>query len=504
MSAKLKKLASVLGVAALLFSVAPTYAGTVLEDLASVLTSLRVTDPLQASPALSNHHHAQYDSATSMCRVSREDALHLTLMTAVDLAICNNAQLKSAGNMIKIQAAAVGVAKAAYLPSVNVTTGRVNSRTEYSDPTYPAMEGAGNTVSAVLSWRLFDFGARRANLGVADSSLVAAIATNDATLQKTLATVVQVYFDALSGRAAWQAKEQDEAITASTLASARRREADGYAGHGDVLQATTAYARASLEHHRARGTYKKTLAVLTYTLGLPADSDIELAEDIDDAPVTSAPDLLLGNQMRHLDKWLRRARQSHPSIAAARAQLASAQNSVTSVRAAGLPTIDFSANYSKNSYPGQALTSIGTHVNSIGISISIPLFDGFAQTYKVAGAQAQADQRETEFYDTEQSVLMQVVKSHADTLSSLENLDASQILLVAAQDALASSQRKYAKGVSGIVDILSAQSALADARQQRIQCLAEWRSARLRLLADAGLLEGEQIVGAAGKSNAIR
>lgn len=34
--------------------------------------------------------------------------------------------------------------------------------------------------------------------------------------------------------------------------------------------------------------------------------------------------------------------------------------------------------------------------------------------------------------------------------------------------------------------ILSTQSALADARQERVRCLAEWHSARLRLLASAG------------------
>lgn len=54
------------------------------------------------------------------------------------------------------------------------------------------------------------------------------------------------------------------------------------------------------------------------------------------------------------------------------------------------------------------------------------------------------------------------------------------------QKELATVQRKFDKGASDILEVLSTQSALADAEQQRIQCLAEWRSARLRLLTSVG------------------
>jgi outer membrane protein len=83
---------------------------------------------------------------------------------------------------------------------------------------------------------------------------------------------------------------------------------------------------------------------------------------------------------------------------------------------------------------------------------------------------------------------MEVVKAHADAESALQNLEASQTLLTAAQNALASSQRKFERGAADILEMLSTQSALADAQQERIRCLAEWHSSRLRLLATAGTL----------------
>jgi outer membrane protein len=84
--------------------------------------------------------------------------------------------------------------------------------------------------------------------------------------------------------------------------------------------------------------------------------------------------------------------------------------------------------------------------------------------------------------------LREVVKAHADAQSSLANLDSSADLVRSAEAALSSSRNRYAHGVADMVELLNAQSALADVHQERIRCIAEWRSARLRLLADTGLL----------------
>ena len=128
------------------------------------------------------------------------------------------------------------------------------------------------------------------------------------------------------------------------------------------------------------------------------------------------------------------------------------------------------------------------------MTLNIPVFEGFARTYKVRGAQALAEQRSAELQDSESQVLMEVVKAHADALASLDNLDASQDLQHWAEEASASVQRRYEHGVSDILEMITAQTALADARQERIRCLADWQSARLRLLASAGAI-GRQSVG---------
>jgi len=462
-------------------------------DMADVLSTPFI-DPLHVRPAvLENGATLPGDAASIQCSTSNDLASPLALSEAVDLALCNNPQIKASWAAIKVQAGAVGEARAAYLPTMSATANRLRTRTAYSNIALASTSVDGNTVYGALSWRLFDFGTREANRQSANSLLVAALATHDATLQRTLAATIQAYFDTQSSRAAWQAKEESEAIAQQTLESAKRREARGAVARGDTLQATTAFARAALDKNRALGNYRKALSILIYAMGLPPDSSIVLAEEKEDSSHDDHSRNPIDIQGEDLGAWLRDAQTSHPAILSARAQWQAAQSKVTSTRAEGLPTVDFSANYYQNGYPGQGVSTISSHINTVGVSVTFPIFDGFSRTYKVRGAQAQAEQLEAELANTEHNILMEVVKAHADALSSLQNLQASQTLLEAAQEALTSSQRKYDKGATDILEILSTQNALADARQERVRCLAEWRSARLRLMANSGLLGMQSI-----------
>lgn len=463
-------------VAILLFSAIPTLAF----DFAAPFV-----DPLQTIPKIIESGVLLPGDVKSVtCPVSKDFSNPLALAEAVDLALCNNPQIKSAWATIKVQSGAVGEARAAYLPTLSGTTHFMRTHTAYPGSGIHTTTVDGKKIYGTLSWRLFDFGGRDANHKSANSLLVAAIAYHDAALQKTLSEVVQAYFDVHTANAILHAKEQNEAIAKNTFETAQRREARGAVSRGDTLQATTALAKATLEKNRAIGAYQKALSVLVYALGVPTQTHIILSDELRDTHELES---------RSLDDWLKLAAETHPAIMSARAQWESSKQKITLTRSEGLPTVDLSDSYYQNGYPGQGLSSTQSQVNSISISISIPLFDGFSRTYKMRGAEAQAEQRAAELQDAEHSTLMEVVKAHADAAASLQNLQASENLLSAAQESLNTSQRKYDKGAADILEILNTQSALADAKQERIRSLAEWRSARLRLLANAGLM-GREVV----------
>jgi len=454
-------------------------------DLDDILHADALTDPLQATPAvLRSGALLPGDAEPVSCVVSPEIPPELSLETAIDLAMCGNPQVRAAWAAIKVQAGAVGEARAAYLPTLTGSVSRLNDRTWFPGSTNAATHTVGNTVYAALTWRLLDFGGRAANLSAARSLLEAASATYDAALQKTLTAVIQAYFDVQTAQASLVAKQEAVSIATETLQTARRKEQRGAGSNGDTLQAETTRARASLDRSRAEGDLNKAKAVLVYAMGMPPGSAVSV--------MTLGPPRA-GELGASLARWLEQAQQSHPAIEAARAQIEAARARADVARSEGMPSLDLSASFYQNGRPGQGLNSTQTRERLVGVTLNLPIFEGFARTYKIRGADALVEQRAAELMDVEHRVAMDVVQAYSDAAAALGNLEASDALLRTAQSSLASSQRRYEKGAADVLEILSIQKALADAQQERIRCISEWRSASLRVVSAAGQLGVEKV-----------
>lgn len=419
------------------------------------------------------------DASIVKCPPQKDFSVPLALGEAVDLGLCNNPQIKDAWAKIKIQAGVVGEARAAYLPTMSGSASYYNDKIAYPGSDVPGSTVKSSTVYGSVTWRLLDFGGRGANRQAANNLLTAALLTHDYINQKTLADLIQAYFDALTAKALWKAKTQSEETAQGTLEVAKRREAKGSASQSDTLQATTALAKASLEKNRAQGAYYKAVAVLVYSLGVPSQTQVLLPDDLGE---------ITGQEVADLNALMADVQKNHPAIRASRAQLEAARHQVTVVRSEGLPSLDFAANYAQNGRPGQSLTPTSSEETIAGVMLNIPVFDGFARIYKVREAKAQVEQKQADLQNVEHQTLMDLVKTHADSTSSLKNLQAAAAMLKAATDSLAVSQRKYEKGAADILEMLNTQSALADAQMENIRCQAEWNSARLKLLASAGKL----------------
>ena len=440
-----------------------------------------LADPLWASPPTITAGPKLPDGWNVICPAQTDLTQALGLAQVIDLALCNNPQIKQAWAAIKIQAGAVGEARSAYLPTANATySPRQQTQVNYPQSLYNANSITNGKMSyANLTWRLFDFGGRAANRASANYLLEGALAAHDASLQKAMAGTIQNYFDVLTAKANLKAKGQAVQYAKWSWEATLRRENKGVSAKSDTLQAQTALAKAQLASSRADGEYRKAHAALIFSMGLPTGSKVFLEE-------LNAE--LQPGSIKDLNAWLEAAEQGHPAIKAAKAQWESAKEKITATRAAGLPTVDFVGNFYQNGYPNQGIQPTNSNTTTVGITLNIPIFEGFATTYKIRGQEAQAEKSQADLEDTTHQILTEIVKSHADAISSLANLESSQKLLEAANSALESSERRYDKGIADILELLTTQAALAEAQQERIRCIAEWRSARLRLLANAGVL----------------
>ena len=108
-------------------------------------------------------------------------------------------------------------------------------------------------------------------------------------------------------------------------------------------------------------------------------------------------------------------------------------------------------------------------------------------------AEAEVERQAAGLRDSEQRILMEMVKAHADAVAALGNLDAANRLLATAEEALQAAQRRYEKGAADILEILNTQNAFFEAQQEHLRTLVEWRAAKLQLLASAGALNRTEI-----------
>lgn len=439
-------------------------------------------DPLQANPDQLQAGATLPDQSRINCATSVDFSQPLALNDAVDTALCNNPQIRATWAEIKVQSGVVGEARAAYLPTISATASRLRDTNTVPGNSFEpstTTTSLGNQYYGSLNWRLFDFGGRSANRESANQMLLAAIAGHDASLQKTMASVIQDYFEAMTSEAEMESRQQIAELAQQTLSVAKRREEKGATTQDDTLQAATALAKAQLNAIHASGDYQKNLAVLKQAMGIDLATGIHLP---------AQPDTVIPADIHDLNQWLKQAQTRHPAIQQARAKWLADKDKIIQVRSDGLPTIDMTAHISRNGFPNQGLSSSTETSKEVGLTLTVPLFDGFSRHYKILEARAQAEQSEAQLEDTTNQILTDVVKAYADAKTALVVLTVSQQLLDAAQAGVDSSRRRYEKDVADILEVLNAQSALADAQQQRIQAIAEWQSARLGLLANTGIL----------------
>lgn len=398
----------------------------------------------------------------------------LGLAEVVDLALCNNPQTREAWAAARAQAGAVGVARAAFLPGVNATLGgsRVHTDVEDRAATRATVTNAGLS----FSWLLYDFGVREATLESARQLLAAAVATQDGTAQAVFLAALQTFYQVHALQAAVDAAGQSEKSARESLAAAEARYRAGSATPADRLQAQTALSQATLTRIRAEGDLKNARGALANAMGLDAHRSPPLAPLAANEPPAGFE--------RDVDALIAEARGRRPDLAAAEAQAQAARATVDATRAAHLPTISLSAAPTWQDNGG-----LTTNASSVGVTVSIPLFSGFGQTYRVRTAEAQAEQRNAQRDRLRLQVALDVWQAYQNMTTATQSLRSSADLLAAAEASERVALGRYRAGVGSILDLLSAQSALASARQQRVQSTYDWNVSRAALAQSVGALD---------------
>jgi outer membrane protein len=417
----------------------------------------------------------------------------LLLGEVVDRVLCTHPKTRARWADVKAQAAAVGQARAAYLPTISGNWQGVRDHSQIDVDGHPNL---GSDVianvqseSVSLNWLLYDFGGREAALKNANAMLEAARATQDATLQDVFAAAAKDYYAAQTAVGALAAAADVEKMTRQSMVAAQARVDKGVAPVTDALQAGTQHEQAVMSLTKADSDAQTALGTLAADMQL--DPGLVL-----NVPPVSEKAVMNRAFGESIEQMMSDVRERHPSVRAAQAQYEAALAKVSQTRAQGLPSISLVGKYSRNNQPQSLGIGMPTYPSTghdafIGVQVSIPLFEGFARGYQVDQAIAQAERQEAVVEGTQRQVALDLWNSYQTLNGATKDVENSARLLQIATRSWDASKRRYDIGVGSILELINTQTALANAKQRRVKALADWSDARVDVASKLGVLVRE-------------
>ena len=428
-----------------------------------------------AAPSPAQSVHPGYAAPSCAARV--DASMELSLADVVSRALCNNPQTRVAWASALAQAAQVGVAKSAFLPSVTASGAIDHVSAHGGGPSSLTGSYRETNGDVNVGYVLFDFGARDATLDEALQTATSAAYAQDATLQKTILSALQAYYQLFGLREAVSATQEAEKAAQESLKAATARYDAGTATPADKLLAQTAYSQAVLNRIQAQGAAKVAEGTMANVMGEDADRRFDYR-----APATSAA----GRGFEaDLGKLIAAARERRPDLAATQAQVEAAGAAVRAARASGWPTVSVVAN--AGSTDTSITPSLGT--GTIGLQLTVPLFSGFETTYRVRSAQAQLESQKAQRDNASSQVALDVWQAYYNLDTGTQAVRSSADLVASAQAAAQVALGRYKAGAGTLLDALTAQASLANARLQEIQARYNWFVLRADLAQALGQLD---------------
>jgi outer membrane protein TolC len=341
-----------------------------------------------------------------------------------------------------------------------------------------AVEQSVLTPSVSLSYLLFDFGGRGGRIEGSRQQLLAASFTHNAAIQDVVLQIQVAYFQYLANRFLLGAQRTTLAEAQANLEAAEERRRVGLATIADVLQARTAASQAQLDLQSIEGNLQTTRGALALALGLPAN----LPYDVDStvalvpvAPITDSVDALIASALR-----------GRPDLAAARSQAEAARAGIGEARSGLLPSLNLGATAART-----YATTIPNGANNynIALGLTIPLFNGFSRQYDLRAAEYEADAASARTETLREQVVYQVFTAYYALQTATRRVHTARDLLASATQSNEVALARYKAGVGSVLDLLAAQSALANARAQLVDARLSWSVSLAQLAHDAGVLD---------------
>lgn len=412
--------------------------------------------------------------------VAQDDARPITLDEAVRLARRNAPAAVQARNQIRSNAAAVRTQYASFLPTLSLGAGVGKQDGSRFVPDF------NQVVSTDQPWRgshsfnsnleIFDGGRRYFQLRAAQANVDAAEATEISQSYNVALQVKQQYYAVLAARESESAARKQLEQADQQLRAASARVAAGAATRSDSLRSAIAVGNAQLAILTARNNLETANASLSRLVG-----SVQIVTAVT-SDTSETGTLSLG------EEELLRLVEQGPGVKQAQAQVAAAKQSSRSAKTPYLPTLSASVGWSfAAADTGFRFTGDSRNKNiSTNLRINFPIFNGLNREQQVVQARVAEDNANANLRDARLNARQQMIQQLGAFRTAQARVQIQVASVAAGEEDLRVQQERYGLGASTLLDLLTSQSTLDQARQALIQARLDARTAKAQIEALVG------------------
>ena len=392
----------------------------------------------------------------------------ITFDQALRIALDRNIEVQQSGNNIELSARQVFQRRMDFLPSFSMSTNGSRGSGFAQDQAGNTIPFTSQNLSGSVSGQinLFDGFANIASLRQSQHTLHASELSHDQTRQTVAFNVANNFLLYVNAGQLVIIREENLEAQRQLLSQIEEFVNVGSRPISDLYQQQAAAAQAELDVLTAERDAELGKARLIQVLQLdPRDTYEFVAPRYEDVPITP--------EDYNLEELFDIAFASRDDLAAQEARILAAQQGIRMAKSTYWPRVDFGGSYRSN-YSPDIDQSFGDQIdanrgNSLGFSVSYPIFDGFSRAAQVQQAQVQYRNAMLEMENLKQNAALQVRQGYLEYDAARKSLEVSETQVLAAERALEASQNRYNVGAGTLVELTQSRAQYVAAVSNRVQ-----------------------------------
>ncbi len=272
----------------------------------------------------------------------------------------------------------------------------------------------------------------------------------------------------------WWSANNPPNFSASNWIDTRHRFDVGDVPRFNVLRAEVELANAKPPLIRAQNDLRLAKETLVKLLAIDT-----VDQQRGFTPITFTGQLAYETRQWELSQALQEALAKRPELQQAEKTTGVTMEDIRTAQAGNRPQISIFGGYQiyNSTYSGD--TAYENWI--VGAQASWNIFDGMLTRGKVSEARARREQAMFDLADTRRAIELEVRQAYSDYLQAVELLEAQKKTVEEAEESLRLAVVRFRAGRGTQLDVLSAQTALTEARSDEVQALYDYNVANATL-----------------------